>query len=135
MHDSALERRLRTYANIFVQPLNLVLVIYIILRMLHSPTSAAATGWESDRATISHNKSQRRNFTMLEITQSHPLKYEVEVQEHGRIELQVPFAAGRKIVVLVMKDDRDDFNDILAASSSSLEFWDNPIDDAAWNNA
>ena len=72
---------------------------------------------------------------MLEITQSHPLKYEVEVQEHGRIELRVPFAAGQKIVVLVMKDDRDDFNDILAASSSSLEFWDNPIDDAAWNNA
>jgi hypothetical protein len=73
---------------------------------------------------------------MLETTQSNaPIKYEVEVQEHGRIELQVPFAAGQKVVVLVMEDETGDFNDILAASSSSLEFWDNPIDDAEWNNA
>jgi len=71
---------------------------------------------------------------MLEVSQA-PLKYEIEVQAQGHIELQVPFAAGQKIVVIVMKDDRDDLNDLLSASNSSLEFWDNPIDDEVWNNA
>ena len=35
---------------------------------------------------------------MLEVTQNQTLlKYEVEVQAQGHIELQVPFAAGQKI--------------------------------------
>lgn len=40
------------------------------------------------------------------------LKYEVEVQDQGRVELHVPFA-----------------------SESSLGFWDNPLDDEDWNHA
>jgi hypothetical protein len=52
---------------------------------------------------------------VLEVTQTQtPLKYEVEAQ--GHIELQVPFAAGQKIVVLVLPDDRDDFRDLMSAS-------------------
>ena len=71
---------------------------------------------------------------MLEVTQNQtPLKYEVEVQ--GHIELQVPFAAGQKVVVLVLPDDRDNFQDLMSASMSSLAFWDNAIDDAVWNDA
>ncbi len=73
---------------------------------------------------------------MFKIPQNQtPIQYEIEVQEHGRIELQVPFAAGQKVVVFVMEEHPDDFRDLLAAASSSLEFWDNPIDDAEWNNA
>jgi len=64
-----------------------------------------------------------------------PLKYEIEVQAQGYIELQVPFAVGQKIVVLVMQNDQADTSDLVAASLSSLEFWDNSIDDAEWNNA
>ena len=71
---------------------------------------------------------------MLEVTQNQtPLKYEVEVQAQGHIELQVPFAAGQKIVVLVLPDDRDDFSDLMSASMSSFGFWDNAIDDEVWN--
>jgi hypothetical protein len=73
---------------------------------------------------------------MLEVTHSQtPLKYEVEVQAQEHIELQVPFAAGQKIVVLVLPDDRDDFRDLMSASMSSFAFWDNAIDDEVWNDA
>ena len=69
---------------------------------------------------------------MLEVTQNQTLlKYEVEVQAQGHIELQVPFAAGQKIVVLVLPDDRD----LMSASTSSFGFWDNAIDDEVWNDA
>jgi len=64
-----------------------------------------------------------------------PLKYEIEAQAQGYIELQVPFSVGQKIVVLVMQNDQADTSDLAAASLSSLEFWDNSIDDAEWNNA
>jgi hypothetical protein len=59
-----------------------------------------------------------------------PLQYEVEVGEQGQIQLQVPFQVGQKIVVLVMEPLQD--NDLVAASTSSLAFWDNDIDDAQW---
>ena len=69
---------------------------------------------------------------MLEVTQNQTLlKYEVEVQAQGYTELQVPFAAGQKIVVLVLPDDRD----LISASMSSFGFWDNAIDDEVWNDA
>jgi hypothetical protein len=64
-----------------------------------------------------------------------PLRYEVEVLDQGRIELQVPFQPGQKIIVMVVQDDANEFGDLVAASTSSLDFWDNPIDDAEWNNA
>ncbi|MBD2329951.1 hypothetical protein [Alkalinema sp. FACHB-956] len=64
-----------------------------------------------------------------------PLRYEVEVQAQGHIELQVPFATGRKVIVLVLPDEPDSLADLVAAASSSLGFWDNEIDDAEWNNA
>jgi hypothetical protein len=57
-----------------------------------------------------------------------PLKYKVEVHAQGHIELQVPFAAGQKIVVLVLPDDRDDFRDLMSASMSSFAFWDDAIE-------
>lgn len=63
------------------------------------------------------------------------LKYEVEVRDHGRVELQVPFAAGARIVVFVIPEPQETFNELLAVSESSLAFWDNPLDDEDWNNA
>jgi hypothetical protein len=64
-----------------------------------------------------------------------PLQYEVEVGEQGQIQLQVPFSMGQKIVVLVMEPLQDNMEDLVAASTSSLAFWDNDIDDAEWNHA
>ncbi len=35
----------------------------------------------------------------------------------------------------VLPDDRDEVSDLISASTSSLAFWDNTIDDEVWNNA
>jgi hypothetical protein len=65
------------------------------------------------------------------------LKYEVEVRQQGRIELQTPFAPGERITVFVIRHmpADDTFEDLVAAAESSLAFWDNPLDDEDWNNA
>lgn len=63
------------------------------------------------------------------------LKYEVEVREHGRLEFNVPFEAGVHVTVFVIPESEESFGDLVAASESSLDFWDNPWDDEDWNNA
>ncbi len=63
------------------------------------------------------------------------LKYDVEVREEGWVELQVPFPRGARVVVFVIEEAGDLFDDLLSASQSSLDFWDNPFDDEDWNNA
>jgi hypothetical protein len=63
------------------------------------------------------------------------LKYEVEVRDHGRIELQVPFAPGARVVVFVIPEPQESFYDLVAAAERSLAFWNNPLDDEDWNNA
>ena len=65
------------------------------------------------------------------------VKYEVIVQEDGRIHVSVPFSPGKRVVVFVVQeqDEVDSFSDLLHASESSTDFWDNPYDDEDWNNA
>lgn len=62
-------------------------------------------------------------------------KYEVEVQDQGRVEIQVPLSSGARVVVIVIPESQDSFGDLVAAADSSLGFWDNPLDDEDWNNA
>ena len=62
------------------------------------------------------------------------LKYEVEVMEDGRVELHVRLPAGAHVTVYIIKEPRDVSNDLLSASQSSLEFWDNSLDDEDWND-
>jgi len=63
------------------------------------------------------------------------LKYDVEVMKEGRVELLVPFPPGARVVVFVIEEPADTFDDLLSAAQSSLDFWDNPLDDEDWNNA
>lgn len=63
------------------------------------------------------------------------LKYEVEVQDHGRVELMVPFSPGAKVAVFVIEEPQGELIDLVSAAQSSLGFWDNPYDDEDWNNA
>lgn len=63
------------------------------------------------------------------------LKYEVEVDADGRIALPVPFAVGASVVVFVIPAPGDALTDLVAAATTSLDFWDNPLDDEDWNNA
>lgn len=65
------------------------------------------------------------------------VKYEVTVQQDGRIELTVPFSPGKRVVVFVVEEQNTDdtFSDLTHASQSSTNFWDNSYDDEDWNNA
>lgn len=63
------------------------------------------------------------------------LKYEVEVQADGRVELNVPFPVGAHVTVFVVEPSSKSFADLQAAAQSSLDFWDNPYDDEDWNDA
>lgn len=62
------------------------------------------------------------------------LKYDVEVNKNGQVELTVPFPPGVHVTVFVIETG-ESFNDLMGASQSSLAFWDNPYDDEDWNNA
>ena len=61
-----------------------------------------------------------------------PLHFEVTVGEEGRLEIVGPFRAGQRLTVLVIQGPSE-FQDLAAAASSSLGFWDNPLDDEDWN--
>ena len=67
------------------------------------------------------------------------LKYDIEVVEEGRLDLRVPLPVGARVTVFVIEEVTEkfagSFDDLLAASQSSLGFWDNPFDDEDWNNA
>jgi hypothetical protein len=63
------------------------------------------------------------------------LKYATEVQNEGRVELNVPLAPGTRVIVFVIEEEPDTFADLLQAAQSNLDFWDNPYDDEDWNEA
>lgn len=68
-----------------------------------------------------------------ESRQSQPaLHDEVTAGADGRIEIVVPFRPGQRLTVLVVPEAHD-FDDLTAAASSSLDFWDNPLDDEDWS--
>ncbi len=63
------------------------------------------------------------------------LKYDVDVGEEGRVELRVPFPPGARVIVFVIEEPADTFDDLVSAAGTSLGFWDNPFDDEDWNDA
>jgi hypothetical protein len=63
------------------------------------------------------------------------LHYEIEVSDEGRVEVSVPLPAGARVTVLVIPQPRESVSDLTAAAESSLDFWDNPLDDEDWNGA
>jgi hypothetical protein len=71
---------------------------------------------------------------MLESSCRTVLTCETEVQGGGRVEIAVPLSQGTKVVVFVVPE-ADQLHDLVAASQSSLGFWDNPLDDEDWNDA
>ena len=62
------------------------------------------------------------------------LKYDTEVKDGGRLELDVPLAPGVHVTVFVIESPNGASQDLLLASQSSLEFWDNPLDDEQYND-
>ena len=51
----------------------------------------------------------------------------------GKVEVNFPIAPGTPVEVIVFIPAPDEFADLTAAAASSLEFWDNPLDDEDWN--
>lgn len=65
------------------------------------------------------------------------LKYKAEVGAEGEVTLpRLLLDQGTAVEIIMLVREVDTENDtLLAASESSTAFWDNPIDDAIWNNA
>ena len=57
------------------------------------------------------------------------LDEKMEVSDGGRLELKTPLSKGTRVVLFVVRESQNDFRDLTKASESTLEFWDNPIDD------
>ncbi len=62
-------------------------------------------------------------------------KFEIETGENGKIELAVPAPAGTHVEVIVVVPGTAESCELAAASASSTDFWNSPIDDEDWNNA
>jgi predicted DNA-binding antitoxin AbrB/MazE fold protein len=64
-------------------------------------------------------------------------KYNSEVLENGVIKLpQLNLTKGTKVEVIIIvptEHKTEDFSDLLHAAESSMDFWDNDIDDEVWN--
>ncbi len=65
------------------------------------------------------------------------LRYIAEMGAEGRISLPpIKLREGTAVEIIVLvREPEEDVSDLLAASTSSLSFWDNPIDDEVWNDA
>ena len=63
-------------------------------------------------------------------------KYYSNVMDKRKIVISdVPMPKGTSVEVIILPyKKRDDILDLLKASESSLDFWDNSIDDKVWNN-
>jgi hypothetical protein len=60
------------------------------------------------------------------------------VKSGGKVELDLndmPDGTPVEVIVLLPSALNGSSDPLLAASESSLEFWDNPIDDEVWNSA
>ena len=64
-----------------------------------------------------------------------PLRFDMQVPSGGRVEVQLPLPAGSQVTMYVFEQSDAEFDDLLAASASSTDFWNNPEDDEDWNNA
>jgi hypothetical protein len=64
-----------------------------------------------------------------------PWKFDLEVPADGRLQVPVPLPPGSQVTVYVTEQGSSDMGDVLRASASSTDFWDNPFDDEDWNNA
>lgn len=60
--------------------------------------------------------------------------FETEIDGQGRIVVSTPLPPHARVTVFVVGGG-DDSTDLVAAAGSSLDFWDNSLDDEDWNDA
>ncbi len=62
------------------------------------------------------------------------LKYYTKVKKGGKVQIpKVPLKTGTLVEVILLETN-ENFQDLMKASESSLEFWNNKIDDTVWND-
>jgi hypothetical protein len=61
-------------------------------------------------------------------------KFAAQVGADGKLEVTVPVPAGTPVEVVVLTPLTDEFTDPVQAAQTSLDFWDNPQDDADWKD-
>jgi hypothetical protein len=62
-------------------------------------------------------------------------KFAATINPQGKIEVAVPLLPGTPVEVLILSPTDEQFSDLVGASASSLDFWDNALDDEDWNDA
>jgi len=61
-------------------------------------------------------------------------KYIVDVDKYGQLKVpNVPQIKSSKVEIIILPLQDDDYSDLIKASESSIDFWDNP-DDEVWNH-
>ena len=61
-------------------------------------------------------------------------RYHTVINDDGAIKLsQIPLPKGARVEVIILPEEES--LEMMQAAESSLKFWDNPIDDAVWNDA
>ncbi|MBI3922815.1 MAG: hypothetical protein HY318_15450 [Armatimonadetes bacterium] len=65
------------------------------------------------------------------------IRYATEVKARGNVVLpRVPARPGTPVEVIVLIPNPEiESHDLVSAATSSLAFWDNPVDDEVWNDA
>jgi hypothetical protein len=61
--------------------------------------------------------------------------FEADVGPGGKLKVSEPLSEGTRVAVLILAPEEKEFDDLVAASASSTDFWDNPLDDEDWNHA
>jgi hypothetical protein len=62
-------------------------------------------------------------------------KFMATITPQGKVEIDVPLPPGTPVEVLILSLTEDTFSDLVGAATSSLDFWDNGLDDEDWNDA
>ena len=61
-------------------------------------------------------------------------KYIVDVDQQGQITIpNIPKIKSLKVEIIILPLPSEDYSDLINASQSSIEFWDNPTDEV-WND-
>ena len=61
-------------------------------------------------------------------------KYIVDVDQRGQITIpNIPKIKSLKVEIIILPLPSEDYSDLINASQSSIEFWDNPTDEV-WND-
>jgi hypothetical protein len=71
----------------------------------------------------------------MTMTPCKAFRLELDTLPGGKIEFALPLPAGSRVEVVVIARAADEFQGLRDAAALTMDFWDNPEDDAEWNNA